>query len=210
MFDAIVVPGGGVRPGWEIPEWSKRRLDRAAELYQGEYVILLSAGTTHRSPPVDERGFTICESVAGAKYLISKGIPADRILTETHSYDTIGNAFFARVIHTDPRRLRRLLVVTSEFHMPRTRAIFDWLFALTPSFGYELVYDAVSDAGIDTTAASVRQAKEARSLEGFRRTSSAISTLADAHRWLFTSHNAYSAVRPAFDEPWPEDLLALY
>ncbi len=52
-------------------------------------------------------------------------MPAERIWAETASLDTIGNAYFARVIHTDPAGLRRLLVVNSAFHMPRTRMIFD-------------------------------------------------------------------------------------
>jgi len=39
-----------------------------------------------------------------------------------------GNAFFARLIHVEPRRLMRLLVTTSEFHSERTEEIFRWLF----------------------------------------------------------------------------------
>ena len=35
--------------------------------------------------------------------------------------DTIGNAYFLRATHTDPAGWRNLVVITNEFHMPRTR-----------------------------------------------------------------------------------------
>jgi uncharacterized SAM-binding protein YcdF (DUF218 family) len=106
-YDAILIPGGGVREGGLLPSWVRRRLDRALELHRGEFVIALNAGTPHRPPPLDGNGFPIFESVAAARYLISAGILQELILTETHSYDTIGNAYFSRVIHADPQRLRR-------------------------------------------------------------------------------------------------------
>ena len=210
MPDAIIVLGGGVRDGGELPEWALRRLNRARELHSGEFLILLSAGTTYRPPPLDKHGFPIYESVAGARYLAAAGVPPDRILTETHSYDTVGNAFFARVIHTDPMVLRELVVVTSEFHMPRSKAIFDWMFSLEPNPGYHLSYVSVSDEGLDPTAHQLRTAKEARSLQGFREDWQPITTLAQAHHRIFTRHGAYSATRPAFSEPPPPALLGLY
>ena len=210
MPDAILVLGGGVRDGGELPEWALRRLDRARQLHSGEFLILLSAGTTHRPPPLDSHGFPIYESVAGARYLAATGVPQDLILTETHSYDTIGNAFFARVIHTDPMGLRDLLVVTSEFHMARSKAIFDWMFALQPNPGYRLSYESVSDDGLDPAAHQVRTEKEARSLQGFRESWLSITSLAEAHHRMFTRHGAYSATRPAFRQPTPPELLGLY
>ena len=43
-----------------------------------------------------------------------------------------GNAAFARIFHADVRGWKRMLVVTSSIHMPRTQAIFEWIFALAP------------------------------------------------------------------------------
>ncbi len=48
---------------------------------------------------------------------------------ETTSYDTIGNAYFTRVQICDVKGWEKVWVVTSEFHMARTRAIFEWIFA---------------------------------------------------------------------------------
>ena len=37
----------------------------------------------------------------------------------------VGNAYFALTIHAIPAGWRRLAVVTSDFHMPRTRDLFE-------------------------------------------------------------------------------------
>jgi len=41
--------------------------------------------------------------------------------TPTPAWDTIGNAWFTRVMHTDMTDTRKLLVVTSDFHLPRSQ-----------------------------------------------------------------------------------------
>ena len=65
-------------------------------------------------------------------YLINNGLNPEKVLTEICSYDTIGNAYFSRLLFAEPFNLSSLLVLTSEFHMPRTRAIFEWIYSLTP------------------------------------------------------------------------------
>jgi len=200
-YSAILVPGGGVREGGVLPSWARCRLDRALQLERGEYIVTLSAGTTHRPPPLDAHGFPIFESVAAAKYLIEAGIPATRILTETHSYDTIGNAFFSRVIHADPRGLRRLLVITSDFHLPRTRAAFNWIYSLRPTaIAYELDFEGVPDPAMSPDLLQDRQAKERQGMSRLEEIAGRITSLAECHRWLFTGHNAYNSLGTAFRE----------
>ena len=60
------------------------------------------------------------------------GVAAQDIYLESLSDDTIGNAFYARTMHADPSRWHRLVVVTSEFQMPRAVAIYRWVFSLAP------------------------------------------------------------------------------
>jgi hypothetical protein len=197
--DAILVLGNGVREGGVLPSWVRGHLDRAIELHSGQYIIALSAGTTHRPPPMDANGFPIFESAAAAGYLMERGIPADRILTETCSYDTIGNAFFSRVLHVDPRQMRRLLVIASGFHMVRVETVFRWVYSLTPQpVPYELRFEAVADLGMDPVVLRGRQQRERESLEILAGITSRIATMADFHGWLFTEHQAYHAARKAF------------
>jgi hypothetical protein len=193
--EAILVPGGGLTSDGQPTEWVKTRLDRAAQRFSGQWIITLSAGTTHRPPPLDADGFPIFESVAGAKYLADSGIPKDRLLYEVSSYDTIGNAYFARTIHTDPLEVRDLLVVTSEFHLPRTEAIFDWVFGLHPS-GYTLRYEGVPNDGVDEQSLASRVAKEREGRQGVKDLRHNVSSMGQLHSWLFSEHQAYSVERP--------------
>ncbi len=142
-YDAILIPGGGVKNNGELPPWVKARLDHAIKIRDTEYIITLSAGTVYKCPPRDENGFPIFESVAAAQYLINHVVNPDAILTETSSYDTVGNAYFSRVIHVEPGGFKRLRVITSNFHMPRTKAIFQWMYSLNSQAGeYQLTFDA--------------------------------------------------------------------
>jgi uncharacterized SAM-binding protein YcdF (DUF218 family) len=185
--DAVLVLGGGVREGGALPSWAEARFDLAFELQPEGPFVCLSAGTTHRPPPLED-GFPIAESVAGARYLLSRGVPASRIRIENASYDTIGNAYFAKVMHVDPCGWCRLLVITTEFHMPRTRAIFEWVFGFERG-RYELDFAASADSG----DVEFRRRKEAEALEGFRRVQPGIRSLRQLHEWLFTDHQAYAA-----------------
>ncbi len=192
-FDAIVIPGGGVHPGGELPPWVTPRFDRALERAESAYLMPLSAGTPHRAPPLNERGFPWTEARAGAGYLVRRGVDPQRILMEESSFDTIGNAYFSRVIHAIPREFTRLLIVTSEFHMPRTEALFRWVYALAgPGASCHVEFEAVADTEIDPDALTARLAKEQEALRVVELLNSKIRTLAQMHDWLFTAHKAYS------------------
>ncbi len=186
MPDLIIVPGGGVRADGSLPLWSQSRFDRALQIRRNEPILCLSAGTVHKRGP-------LLESVAGARYLLGKGLHPESILLENASWDTIGNAFFARVIHTDLRRWRKLLVVNSAFHMQRTEAIFRWVFSMAPHQGYELGFETVPDVGMPEEDLEFRRARERRSLLRVEMLRPQISTISEMHQFLFTAHDAYSA-----------------
>src|SRR6056297_2341497 len=99
-YDAILILGGGLISKEEPKPWAKERLDEAIKSSNGkEYFIVLSAGTVHKPPFLDSEGFPVFEAEVMADYLIKKGINPKKVLTENSSYDTIGNAYFSRVIH---------------------------------------------------------------------------------------------------------------
>jgi uncharacterized SAM-binding protein YcdF (DUF218 family) len=207
-YDAVLVPGGGLRPGGALPPYVLNRLEAAQALAGEAPIVPLSAVTVHRAPPLDAAGRPVLESAAAAVALLAGGVPAARIWTETASLDTIGNAYFARAIHTDPAGLRRLLVVNSEFHMPRTRLIFDWVFGLPPADPpYALDYHTVPDQGLTEAGLAARRAKEAARMEDLRRTIPRIASLAALHRWLFTEHRAYAAGADPRGDPPPAAAL---
>lgn len=199
-YDALLVPGGGIRADGEPPEWVQARLNKAIELMESaRFIIALSAGTTHKPFLLDHEGFPFYESEASAAYLTHNGAAKEKILTERSSLDTIGNAFFARFIHTEPLGLRKLLVITNEFHMPRTRRIFNWVFSLNfqgnapeSDKNYHLEFLPVPDLGMDHTLLEIRLIKEHRSLEQLENIIGKITNGWEFHQWLFSQHQAYA------------------
>ncbi len=193
-IDAVLIPGGGLTASGDVVPWVQARLERAIALSPPpQFFIPLSAGTTHKPPPMDVNGFPILESVAAASYLQTRGIEGSRILPETVSLDTIGNAYFARLQHIEPLQLRRLHIITSAFHLPRTQAIFDWIFALLPyQEPWQLTFEAVPDVGISGDALQARRDREQASLEKFQILQTRFTTMAEVHRWLYTEHSAYA------------------
>jgi uncharacterized SAM-binding protein YcdF (DUF218 family) len=201
-FDVILVPGGGVDASGGLPPWVQRRFDLAIQISVNEPIVALSAGTVHRPPPLDGNGFPVFEAIAALHYLIERGIEPTRILTETSSYDTIGNAYFSRVIHVDPGRYRRICVITSDFHLPRTEAIFRWIYGLDDPKpgGYQLTFKSVSDSGIPEKALEARVRREKRSLLQLEENRKKIRSMKQLHRWLFSEHAAYAGWRPRSGE----------
>ncbi|MCC6147630.1 MAG: YdcF family protein [Anaerolineaceae bacterium] len=193
-YDAILIPGGGLTPAGELPPWVIARLQKSVEIAGGGYFVVLSAGTVHKPPPLDAEGFPIFESRAAAEYLLSQGVGPDRILIETSSYDTIGNAYFSRVVHVEPRQFSRLLVVTSAFHAARTEIIFRWVYGLDePAAGYTLDFQVVPDAGMSEAVLAARAERERSSIEQVKILEKRVRTLAQLHKWMFSEHEAYTA-----------------
>ena len=209
MCDAILVLGGGVREGGTLPPWVIRRFDRALELMQDVPIVCLSAGTVHRPPPLNEEGYPILESVAGAAHLIDRGVSPDRIQVEAVSYDTIGNAYFAKLLHADPAGWRKLVVITSEFHMRRSQAIFEWIFGMEPG-KYDLRFEATANDGFRDGLLRRRLEKEATALASLQTLMQHIRDLPSLHRWLFAEHEAYTAAGWNSRRASPPDLVEIY
>jgi hypothetical protein len=201
----VLIPGGGVRDGGVLPPWVIARMDRAIEVGGTSYLVPLNAGTPHRPPPLED-GFPITEARAGARYLLQQGVDSARLLIEECSLDSIGNAYFSLVVHAIPHGFRRILVITSEFHMPRIEAIFRWVYSL-PGPGEPCTVDVeeVPNVGIDEQSLQAREAKECAGLKDFLLLQNRIDSLRTLHHWLFTEHAASASPprpRPAMSVIW--------
>jgi len=209
-FDCILIPGGGLLEDGSLPPWTIARLNYALSVKdECRWFILLSGGTVHKPPPVNADGFPLFESRELAKHLVNAGINSNRILTEISSYDTIGNAHFARMLLTEPLKLQKLLVITSEFHMSRTKAIFEWVFHLPPlPFKYQLDFDSTPNEGLSSETLAARIQREENSLENLRNTIQKINTLDKFITWLYTEHAAYATNKPS--KPLSDDEMKSY
>ena len=161
-----------------------------------EWIITLSGGTVHKPPPLNQEGSPIFESHKAAEFLMASGMDPKRILTEISSYDTIWNAYFARILFSDP-------------HLPRTEAIFRWVYSLTPTrIENELSFESAPNIGLSAPALKARRTRENLSLENLDHNSQTIKSLAVFQRWLYTEHAAYSV--SGLKEQLTEDELSSY
>lgn len=213
-LDAILVLGGGRPKSIDHPPvFVEKRCDDALEVVwrrsknlalrnQDQLPILcLSAGTAHVPQLLSADGLPIWESTACAAYLNNKinathSIKPESIYVETTSYDTIGNAYFARTTHTEFNGWRKLLVITNEFHMSRTQKIFDWIYFVDPpTVPYDLYYLQSPNVGMASQVITARKERETSSSKSVDHLSKQYTTLKQVYEFLTRQHALYTATK---------------
>jgi len=112
----------------------KSRLDAALELGVKDQIYIVSGGRT-------DLQIEISEADAMENYLVSKGIPDTIIIKENRSTDTIENAYYSKLIVDKLTQVDNICVVSSCYHMPRVRYIFENCFGKN----YKLDFSHCSD-----------------------------------------------------------------
>lgn len=200
-FDIIFVLAGGLNKENRNHQWVVRRLNLAARLWKfskkttgkSRQILCLGGGTYHKPSPRNHQGFVMHESTVCAQYLISIGIPHNHIMREWSSYDTIANGWFALTNYAMPFNYHRIIIITSDFHMARTRAIFTWLWRIAgrdPET--ELWFVPVSSDGLDPQIIAARNLRETRSLTRLQETIDQINDLPSFAYWFYHDHQAYN------------------
>jgi len=115
-YDAIIVLGAQVRPDGNPSVQLGWRLDAALEAYQQKPVPIVVCGAKGKDEPMTE-------AAAMAQYLAAKGIPESSILKDPDSFNTNQNLRNAAALLRSLPDLRRVLIVTSDYHVPRSLAI---------------------------------------------------------------------------------------
>ena len=196
-LDIIIVLAGGLDEKGKLHEWVIRRLKRAIELHKIYEVPILccGGGTYHKPPFTNTSGFVVHESTECVNYLLQNGIEKDNIYREWSSYDTIANAFFSLTTHIwCKNNIKGVGIVTSEFHMERTKSIFEWIYNLKSNMDkkYDLYNYSVSDFGLGEDMLKCRNERERDSLTNILKLKERIHTIDDFSKWLYTEHNAYN------------------
>lgn len=115
--DALIVLGAGLH-GDRISLPLKYRLDKAYLYYtKNKNVLIVVSGG--QGP-----GETVPEGYAMKKYLVSKGVPEDRIKEENHSTSTYENFYNSKkILDTEFNNGYRVAFVTNSFHVFRAKKI---------------------------------------------------------------------------------------
>lgn len=113
-YDAIIVLGAQVRedgtPSVQL-EW---RLQKALEWYQHAPCMVVVCGAQGENEPAPEGDVM-------KDWLNARGVPAGMIISETKSYNTWQNIRNAKELL--PKDTNRVIVVTSDYHLPRALQI---------------------------------------------------------------------------------------
>lgn len=114
-YDAIIVLGAQVKPDGEPSLQLQWRIDAAAQAWKENNCLIVTCGAQGSNEPAPEAYVMRDE-------LIGQGVSADMILTDAESFNTrqnIANAAELLAGHD----VKRVLIVTSDYHLPRAMAI---------------------------------------------------------------------------------------
>lgn len=192
MKDAIIVLAGGINSDGTLPDLPKGRVDRGIECFTrdnaqaiimtGKYGFWLD--WKKEIPPRSE-------AEAMKEYAVSKGVKEEAVISEETSKDTLGNAYFTKVDILQPKGWKNVTIVTSDFHLERTKLVFDLVLGSDYAIEYEAVITDVPVEQMDALRVQeVKTLAVAKEFIGDDVTpgdSEAIKTI------LFTKHPGYSA-----------------
>jgi hypothetical protein len=120
-----------------------------------------------------------------------------------------------RILHTDVCAFRKLVVITSDWHMPRTKAVCDFVFGFNAhelDTKYTVEYRA-SDSMLPMDVLEARLTKEKRDLPRYKGVWQKEvlcygSNVAALHKWMFAENYAYCSKRLLCSRNYPDAALA--
>jgi vancomycin permeability regulator SanA len=142
-----------------LSEMSKQRVEEGINLLKSKKVnfLVMSGGRE------DLYGGLRLSDIM-KKYSIEKGVFESQIIEEPLSKDTIGQLIFVKQAVVVPRRFKRLIIITHDFHLKRVKQQANFVFGR----GYNIDYLSIPD-NLDCAI------KEEESLIEFKKTFEGIS-----------------------------------
>ena len=114
-YDAIIVLGAQVKPDGTPSIQLQWRIDAAAEAWQERNCTVVVCGAQGTNEPATEASVMRDE-------LIQQGVPEEAILLDDKSFNTKQNIANAIAL-LEGREVSRVLIVTSDYHLPRAMAL---------------------------------------------------------------------------------------
>lgn len=191
----ILVLAGGFDEYGNLNPWVIDRLNLVIKEYHNKPcpIICLGGGTYHKPPLLNHRNFVIHEATACCNYLKTYGhIPGNMIYKEWGSYDTIGNVYFSLTNHIQIMEYYKIMIITSKFHMKRTKLLFEWIYHMV-SDKYQFIFKETSDDKYQNIV-NYRKKREKDSIRNIKdNLQNNIKNIKQFHKWFYTQHKAYSS-----------------
>src|SRR6185437_12239401 len=151
--DVIILLGGGTDGTLRPILYTKERLGHFARLRTqfANIPVIVSGGYSAWMKKVK-----YAEADVMKNYLAKHGVPLKQIFLERESRDTIGNAYFSKQIIKKHPSWKRILIVTTNAHIPRSR----WIFKKVFGANYHLSYLGVSSKIINAHGVEKRNRYE--------------------------------------------------
>lgn len=180
---AVVVLAHLMGRNGELGEETGKRVEAAVSLFHELAAShIITTGWDYR----EDSDLIIAEVIRD--YLVSKYcLDANSILSDVNSRDTVGDAYFVKRNIVGKMGFNRLVVVTSEYHVSRTREIFE-------RFYLPKVDVDVFGVDVPNNYDSAVAAHELASLQAFRETFDGVdfSSDQDIYTALSTKHPFYN------------------
>lgn len=196
----IIVLAGGLTESGESHDFVKLRLDKAIDIYCDNIkkgiktkIICLGGGTYHKPPNLNKLNYVIHESTSCAMYLVENGVNEYHIMREWSSFDTIANGLYCLTNFIIPLEMKNFDLITSNFHMPRSKLIFDYFIQFAKQ-KVEINYINVDDNIIPEEILIERNKREEKSFKNFKKIIKTKTNLHDFIEWFYNEHNAYKAI----------------
>lgn len=119
-----IVLGGGLDTNYHLNEHTKQRYQKLLNVIKKDDIIICSSNKSYRK--LQDKHHP-SEAQVGKDYLLERGVQ-EHILLEEESRDTLSNAFYCRKNIIDPKQIKEFTVITSAFHMEKTKFVFQFVF----------------------------------------------------------------------------------
>ncbi len=119
-YDVIIVLAGGIQDDGSLAVSVKKRIEKARLLFfhkKAPRILMTGKWSIGRTTPV------MTEARAMYNYARKIGIPKKAIYLEEKSNNTLTNIRFTMKYFLIPNKWKKIIIVTSDFHMYRTRLI---------------------------------------------------------------------------------------
>ncbi len=183
LADTVIALSRKFNPDGSMSDETRQRVEQAVEDYRSGFARTITMSGCR--DPQNASNEKLTHAFVMRCEAMRMGIPSDDIFLEELSMDTVGQAVFTRRELAVVEGWVDLIVVTHDYHVPRVREVFDFVYGP----GYNIRYEGIPSPLKDDL--EVRR-REEESIQEFKKTFAGIPPgHEDIIERLFTAHKLY-------------------